>query len=166
MKRYFPIFFLILILSLSGCTNMNTISEYTKPKDKESANLYASRLDELFVNNKDFKIKIFDMDFYTYYSVNEEDHLVITELLNFLEEKDFSIDDTSTYDNIRPKFKLIVEFTEEKYVFNIYDETFSTLYPWDGIYEEDVFRMDNVPEYYNLYKFCDYVIKVSKGFEG
>ena len=137
-----------------------------RPQNKEVANFYASKLNDLFVNSEEFKVKIFDMDYYTYYSVNKEDFIVVSEFIKFLKEEDFSLDDTSTYDNLRPKFKLIVEFTEDKYIFNIYDEKMSTLYPWDGIYEEDVFTMSNVPDYYNLYKFCNYVIKVSKGFEG
>ena len=142
------------------------MSEYIGPQNKETTNFYVSKLNDLFVNSEEFQVKIFDMDYYTYYSVSKEDFIVVSEFIKFLEEDDFSLDNTSTYDNLRPKFKLIVEFTEDKYVFNIYDETVCTLYPWDGIYEEDVFNMSNVPDYYNLYKFCNYVIKVSKGFEG
>lgn len=164
MKKNIIFIFFILILSFSGCSN--EMSEYMKPQNKEVANFYASKLNDLFVNSEEFQVKIFDMDYYTYYSVDKEDFIVVSEFIKFLKEEDFSLNDTSTYDNLRPKFKLIVEFTEDKYVFNIYDKNISTLYPWDGVYEEDVFNMSNVPDYYNLYKFCNYIIKVSKGFEG
>lgn len=163
MKKTFLIIFSIFILSLSGCSNKS--SEYIGPQNKEKANFYANELNELFLNSEEFKVKIFDMDYYTYYSVNKEDFIVVSELIKFLNEEDFSLTDTTTYDNLRPKFKLIIEFAKDKYVFNIFDENFSTLYPWDGVYEEDVFNMSKVPDYYNLYKFCDYVIKVSKGFD-
>lgn len=164
MKKNLVFAFFILILSFSACSNKS--SEYMKPQNKKIANFYTSKLNDLFVNSEEFEVKILDMDYYTYYSVNKEDFIIVSEFIKFLNEEDFSLNDTSTYDNLRPKFKLIVEFKEDKYVFNIYDENSSTLYPWDGIYEEDVFTMSNVPDYYNLYKFCNYVIKVSKGFEG
>ena len=38
------------------------------------------------------------------------------------------------------------------------------IYP-DGI-QRDILTMKNVPDYYNLYKFCEYIKKIAKGFEG
>ena len=165
MKKITLILSFILILSFKSCSN-NMMSEYLGPQEKEISNLYGSKLNDLFVNSGNFTVKIFDMDYYTYYSVNEEDFIVVKDFMNFLKEEDFSLDNSTNFDNTRPKFKLILEFEEEKYVFNIYDKEFTTLYPWDGVYEEDIINMSNVPEYYNLYKFCNYVIKVTKGFEG
>lgn len=45
-------------------------------------------------------------------------------------------------------------FDDEKYIIKVYNENIVTVFPWDGIYEEDIINMVNVPQRNNPMDFC------------
>lgn len=155
------IFILIIPLSLMSC-NINR-AQYSKQKNKPNPDYYTNEIYERIMNNEEYKLKVFDMDFYVSYEVNEKEHSILPEFFDSLESRNF---EGEIENNSSPKYKLIIEFSNFKYIINIYDEEIVSIYPWDGIYKEDILTMENVPDYYNLYKFCEYIKKIAKGFEG
>lgn len=156
MKYFKFIIITLLIFSLQGCVfdNPRYINFKSKPNDYYYSNIIYKNLK----NDEPFSLTVFDADFYKYYTVDEEDKDIILSFFeslnndNYLNELDMK---TS------PKYELSIEFSNEKYIINIYDETSITLYPWDGTLPEDKISMKGVSKYNNLYSFCSYVINKS-----
>jgi hypothetical protein len=96
--------------------------------------------------------------------------------MNFYKEKDFSDEDLSTLsdffnslnnDNFiekpadlpeKPLYKIFVSFNENKYIINLYNENFISIYPWDGDYKMDYIDTSKMYKAYNLYGLCKYLI--------
>lgn len=162
MKKYFITFILILLIVLLPGCNINT-AQYIRPNAKPNINYYTNEIHERLNNKEPYNIKIFDLDIYKYYNVSQEEHSILPEFIDSLNEKNY---DAEVEKELTPQYKLIIEFSDAKYIINAYNDKLISLYPWDGIYEEDVISMEEVSDYYNLYKFCEYIKKVSNGFEG
>ena len=161
-KLFLHIDILIVSFSLIGCTNFNK-SQYIPPKEKPTLTYYTNEIKNKLDNNESFNIKVFDMNVYKYYEVSKDEHTILLEFIDSLSSNNFSSDIDKT---LIPSFKVIIEFSDSKYVINAYSNSLVTIYPWDGIYKEDIISMENVSDYYNIYKFCEYIKKVSLGFEG
>lgn len=162
MKRYLKLISLFLfILILPGCGLSSP--EYIIPKSKPSAHFYTDEIYKKLKNNESYNIKIFDLDVYKYYDVNSEEHSILLEFIESLNNKNF---EASIEEETKPRYKLIIEFEDSKYLINAYNESLISIYPWDGVYEEDVLSLEGVPDYYNIFKFCEYIDKIARGFEG
>jgi DOmain of unknown function (DUF4883) len=162
MKKFLTLILLIIIsFSFTGC-NLNT-SQYIRPKAKPSANYYTNEIQDKISENLEYTLRIFDMDYYKYYEVDIEEHSILPEFIDSLSDENYSV---TLENDLNPKYKLIVEFSDSKYIINLYDNNLISIYPWDGVFKEDVATMDGISDYYNIYKFCEYAKKVSNGFEG
>ena len=96
--------------------------------------------------------------------------------MNFYKKKDFSKEDLSTFaeffnslnndsfiekpENLpgKPVYKIFLNFSENKYVVNVYSENFVSIYPWDGSYSMDYIDTSKMYKAYNLYGLCKYLI--------
>ncbi len=96
--------------------------------------------------------------------------------MNFYKKKDFSKEDLSTFIEFfnslnnnsfiekpaklptKPLYKIFLTFSENKYVINVYNETFISIYPWDGGYSMDYIDTSKMYKAYNLYGLCKYLI--------
>lgn len=162
MKKLITFIFLIITsLSFTGC-NLNT-SQYISPKSKPSENYYTNEIQNKINENSDYTLRIFDMDYYKYYEVSKEEHSILPEFIDSLSNENYS---ATLENNLKPKYRLIIEFSDSKYIINIFNNELISIYPWDGVYKEDVLTMDGISDYYNLFKFCEYEKKISNGFEG
>ncbi|MGL5379927.1 DUF4883 family protein [Clostridium sp.] len=162
MKRYLKLIFLFLfILILPGCGLSSP--EYIIPKSKPSTHYYTNEIYKKLKNQEAYNIKIFDLDVYKYYDVDSEEHSIMLEFIESLNDKNF---EASIEEDLKPRYKLIIEFEDSKYLINAYNESLISIYPWDGVYKEDVLSLEGVPDYYNVFKFCEYIDKISRGFEG
>ena len=104
-------------------------------------------------------MEVFDCNFYEYYTVNDEDMDIVPLFFESLNNDNYIAEYPEDIKN--PKYKLIITFTDSKdskYVINIYNKNFVTLFPWDGNFIEDMITMNGVSEYNNLYSFCKYII--------
>ncbi|ATD55468.1 DUF4883 family protein [Clostridium chauvoei] len=162
MKRYFKLIIILLFICiLPGCSLAGP--EYINAKNKPTPYFYTEEIYTKLVNKESYTLKIFDLNVYKYYDVNPEEHSILLEFIESLKESSY---DTTLEENIKPRYKLIIEFENAKYVINAFNDKQISVYPWDGIYKEDIITMEDVPAYYNLYKFCEYIEKISRGFEG
>ena len=98
-----------------------------------------------------------------YYEVNQKEHSIIPEFIDSLKTDNYNAE---IEDDLTPEYKIIIEFSNSKYVINAFNDKLISVHPWDGVYSEDIISMDEVPDFYNLYKYCEYIKKVSSGFEG
>lgn len=156
MKYFKFIIITLLILSLQGCVFDDP--RYLNLKSKPSNYYYSNLIYKNLKNDEPFVLKVFDTDFYKYYTVDDEDKDI---LLSFFESlnNDNYLSELETTDTA--KYELHIEFSNEKYIINIYDDSLITLYPWDGSFVEDILSMKGVSQYNNLYSFCSYVINKS-----
>lgn len=162
MKKFIILILLILTsFNFTGC-NLNT-AQYIRPKAKPSESYYTNEIQNKINENSEYTLRIFDMDYYKYYEVSTEEHSVLPEFIDSLSTENYS---ATLESDLTPKYKLIIEFSDSKYIINLYDNNVISIYPWDGIFKEDIITMDGISDYYNLYKFCEYAKKVSNGFEG
>ena len=96
--------------------------------------------------------------------------------MNFYKKKDFSKEDLSTLVNFfnslnnesfvekpanlptKPQYKIFLTFSENKYIINVYNKNFVSVYPWDGSYNMDYIDTSKMYKAYNLYGLCKYLI--------
>ena len=162
MKKFIFLLLLILIsFNFTGC-NLNT-AQYIRPKAKPSENYYTNEIKNKINENSEYTLRIFDMDYYKYYEVSKEEHSILPEFIDSLSSENYS---KALESDLTPKYKLIIQFSDSKYIINLYENNLISIYPWDGVYKEDIITMNGISDYYNLYKFCEYAKKVSSGFEG
>lgn len=162
MKKFAKFLLIIVTTSFLISCNFNEV-QYINPKDKPKVNYYTDKIEEHLKNNENYTIRIFDLNIYKYYDINKDEHTIIPEFIDNINIDNYGIDIDST---LTPEYKLIIEFETEKYIINVYSDTLVSIHPWDGIYPEDTIDMKDIPDYYNLFKYCEYIKKVSRGFEG
>ena len=96
--------------------------------------------------------------------------------MNFYKEKDFAKEDLSTFNDFfnsldkdsfiekpadlpeKPLYKIFITFNENKYIINLYNENFISIYPFDGDYKMDYIDTSKMYKAYNLYGLCKYLI--------
>jgi len=96
--------------------------------------------------------------------------------MNFYKKKDFSKEESSIFSNFfnslnnasfigkpkglpdKPLYKIFITFSESKYVINIYNERYISIYPWDGDYIMDYIDTSKIYRAYNLLGLCKYLI--------
>lgn len=162
MKYLKLLLLLIIICIIPGCT-MAQNPEYISLKTKPTTNFYTNEIYNKISKDESFTLKVFDMNVYKYFDVNTEEHSIILEFIDNLKPTNFNVEITP---EITPRYKLIIEFEDSKYIMNAYNDKELSIYPWDGTFPEDTLSMESVPSYYNVYKFCEYITKISQGYEG
>lgn len=148
---------LLLVSFLSGCVFDDP--KYINLKSKPNLYYYSNEVYNKLQNSVPFTLQVFDTNYYEYYDVNTEDTDILVSFLGSLNNDNYV--ESLEIDEEKARYKLIVSFGDnekDKFVINVYNHSYITLFPWDGNLEEDMIVMDNVPLYDNLYSFCTYVI--------
>lgn len=162
MKKFISFILAIAIAYLFTSCNFNE-SQYIRPNAKPKVNYYTDEIRDRINRNEEYTIKIFDLNIYKYYEVDKQEHSIIPEFIDALNNENYGVE---IEDDLTPEYKIIIEFSNKKYIINTYNEKLISVYPWDGVYPEDNISMEGVSDYYNLFKYCQYIKKVSSGFEG
>ncbi|SDO77481.1 DUF4883 family protein [Clostridium gasigenes] len=161
--RYLKLILILMIICIiPGCT-VTQNPEYISLKTKPNTHFYTGEIYSKLSKDEPYTLKIFDMNVYKYFNVNTREHSIVLEFIENLKDPNFNIEIDS---KLEPRYKLIIEFKDSKYVINAYNEKELSVYPWDGTFPEDTISMEDVPDYYNIYKFCEFITKISQGYEG
>ncbi|MBB6622206.1 DUF4883 family protein [Clostridium gasigenes] len=161
--RYLKLILILMIICIiPGCTVAQN-PEYISLKTKPNTHFYTGEIYSKLSKDEPYTLKIFDMNVYKYFNVNTREHSIVLEFIENLKDPNFNIEIDS---KLEPRYKLIIEFEDSKYVINAYNEKELSVYPWDGTFPEDTISMEDVPDYYNIYKFCEFITKISQGYEG
>lgn len=152
MRRIKLLFLIIVLLLLQGCS-LNS-ARYINFEQSPSKSYYTEKIKENLSDNSDYTLDVFDTNLYKYFKVDTEDLGILKDFISNLSDEDFL--DEYTPKN-KEKFRIIITFSDEKYIIKIYDNKISTITPWDGNYSEDIIDMSNLPTHFNLYDFCSYV---------
>lgn len=161
--KYLKLLLLLLIICIiPGCSLVEN-PEYISLRTKPNTHFYTGEIYSNLSNDKPYTLKVFDMNVYKYFDVNTEEHSIILEFIDYLKETNFNIEIDP---ELTPRYKLIIEFEDSKYIINAYNDKELSVYPWDGTFPEDTISINGIPDYYNIYKFCEYITKISQGYEG
>ncbi|HID0854230.1 TPA: DUF4883 family protein, partial [Clostridium botulinum] len=57
----------------------------------------------------------------------------------------------------KPLYKIFFTFEKDKYIINVYNKQYISVYPFDGNFPMDYIDMSNIPEAYNLYNLCNFL---------
>ncbi|MFD3157687.1 DUF4883 family protein [Haloimpatiens sp. FM7330] len=144
----------IILLStiLFSACSIPISSKQKKPNNQYYYNLLANNI----VYNKKYTISVLDTNFYKNKKVENKNLSILMHFMNSISKNNF-IKKPNDLPS-KPAYKLFFEFKNEKFVINIYNEKYISIYPWDGKYEMDYLDMSNVYAAYNLYGFCKYLI--------
>lgn len=157
--KKFIIFFIILqILFLIGC-DMNPI-KLSINSGKPFNFYYTNLLSKNIKLGNTMKCVIFDTNLYKEKELPAEENQTIKNFLNELTRDNF-IEKPSDLPQ-KPIYKIFFKFDNDKYVINVYNNKYISVYPWDGSYSMDYIDMSSVHTANNIYYLCKYVIP-SKG---
>ncbi|WP_373898976.1 DUF4883 family protein [Haloimpatiens sp. FM7315] len=147
---------LICILIIVFLCLLNSCSPAKLSKEKPSNHYYFTKLANNITISKKVKLNILDTNFYKNKSIKEEDLSTIINFMNNLKvtnfiKKPFNLPQ-------KPEYKIFLELEGEKYVINVYNEKYISIFPWDGNYSMDYIDMSSIYTAYNLHGFCKYLI--------
>lgn len=141
-------------LSLFGC-NYN-VGKNLFIKSKPNNYYYTNLLMKDLSLEKPTELYALYMNFYKKKDFSKEDLSTFIEFFNSLNNNSF----TEKPANLptKPLYKIFLTFSENKYMINVYNENFISIYPWDGGYSMDYIDTSKMYKAYNLYGLCKYLI--------
>lgn len=161
MKKRSFVFLLIAIFLLffSGCTisfGRLTIRNFTVTEKKPSRYYYSNNLIKDLTEASNISVKLLDTNFYKEKKLSKDDIDTIKSFAKSLKKANF-IDKPKDL-VAKPPYKLFFTMDKDKYIVNVYDEKYITVYPFDGTYTMDYVDMNGIQNLYNLYGLCKYLI--------
>lgn len=158
MKKLKICILLILVFLLQGCVFDDP--KYINLNDKSSLDLYTKEVYSKLLNNEEYSLEIFDTNFSKNIPVDDNEEIIIENFIRSLSTDNYK--EKEEIPTEKEPFQIRIKFNDSKYVFKIYDDKRVTINPWDGVYDEDIIDMENVPKRYNLYDFCTHIQNESK----
>ena len=102
-----------------------------------------------------YKCSVIDTNYYKEKLLSKEDSDTIKKFTGALDKSSF-IDKPIDLPQ-KPMYKLIIVFSKEKYIINVYNEKFISVFPWDGSFKMDYIDMTKIKVSYNLFGLCKYL---------
>lgn len=139
--------FLILVLILGIFAGGNLYLNKKKPSNYFYTNSIAKNL----TLSTNYKVQILDTNYYKTEDLSVENIDILKSFLGELRKPNFIAKPVTNLN--KPQYKIFFTFydTGEKYVINVYDEEFISIYPWDGNFPMDYISMKEIPLRYNLF---------------
>ena len=151
-KLLIIIMLIIFLFNFTGCSFITNFLNDEKPTNF----YYTNGLITFYKQEKPESVTIFYSDLYKERSLDKKNYVEIENFLNEL-KSEFFIEKPSNLAEV-PAYKIYVEFEKIKYVINVYNEKYISIYPWDGKYDMDFVDMTKIPLAYNLYGLCKYYL--------
>lgn len=139
--------FLVLILIGGIVLSVNLYLNRKKPNNYYYTNLLAKNL----TLSENYEVRVLDTNFYKIEYLTEEDVAIVNNFIKELRKPNFI--SKPVFLEEKPKYKIFFTFpsSKEKYIINVYDNEYISVYPWDGEFTMDYISMKNVVPRYNLY---------------
>ena len=158
-KLQYIIILLFVSVIFIGCTikiGSYTVNNLTVTKKKPNNFYYTNNLAKNLTLDSSIKINLLDTNFYKEKELSLEDIATVKNFTKALKKSNF-IEKPKELPE-KPTYKLFFSFSKERYVVNVYDEKYISIYPWDGIYSMDYVDMEGIQPLYNIYGLCKYLI--------
>jgi hypothetical protein len=153
------IILLLMPIIFTGCTikiGSYTVNNFTVTKKKPSNFYYTNGLAKNLTLDSSISINLLDTNFYKEVQLSAEDIDTVKKFTKALKKNNF-IEKPAELP-AKPAYKLLFTFSKEKFVVNVYDEKYLSVYPWDGTYPMDYIDMAGIQALYNIYGLCKYLI--------
>lgn len=147
MKKLIYIFIPILVISFYLCS-CNINYKNSKPQ----AYYYTNSLIKAMNKDNDYECYAIDTNYYKKIVLTGESLTIVRGFIKCIKTDNFIADPKLTKD---PPYKIYFRFKNQKYIINIYDEKYVSIYPYDGIYPMDYLNCSNVYKFYNLYSLMN-----------
>ncbi|MFT8315819.1 MAG: DUF4883 family protein [Clostridium sp.] len=146
---------IIIVFSFTGCSLSSNSNSFLNPK--KPYNFYYTNLltRDIELENSFLGI-VLDTNFYKEQTFTSEQNATAKNFILHLHRNDFISKPKDL--PAKPPYKIYFTFKTDKYVLEIYNEKYISVYPWDGSYDKDYVDMSNIPTSYNLYYLCKYII--------
>ena len=152
-KLIYIIILIIICLCFTGCSySYNSLFNHKKPYNFYYTNLLTR---DVKLENSFLGI-VLDTNFYKEQTFTTEQSAIAKNFILHLHTNNFINKPNDL--PAKPPYKIYLTFKADKYVIEIYNEKYISVYPWDGSYPKDYINMENIPISYNLYSLCKYII--------
>lgn len=148
-KPVYIIYLLVFCFILTGCSSIIE-------QKKTAAYYYTSLFSECINEDNSFLGTVLDTNFYKEKTLTDDNKTTIKCFIKNLHKENF-INKPKDLPQ-KPVYKMYFTFKKDKYVMNVYNENYVSLYPWDGDYPEDYIDMRSIPISYNIYSLCKFLI--------
>ena len=148
-------FAIILFVNLMGCTIKPTDLPITKKKPNNF--YYTNLLAQSFKNDDSPKITLFQVNLHKDKELPKEGMENIKGFFKNIKQRDF-INKPALLPS-KPEYKIYINTSKEKYVVNVYNEKYISIFPWDGVFSMDYIDTSNLYTLYNFYGLCKYYFK-------
>ena len=149
------LFLIILSISITGCTIKATDIPFTK--NKPNNYYYTNLLAQNFKDDNFPKITLFHVNLNKDKELPKEGMENIVGFFKNIKQRNFISKPASLPS--KPQFKIYINTKKEKYVVNVYNEKYISIYPWDGVFSMDYIDTTDLYALYNFYGLCTYYFK-------
>lgn len=146
------LFLLCCIVIFTGCNVTLPYKNGIKPNSYYYTNLLAKDLSL----EKGYKILEIDMNFYNEEAIDKGNIDTIKGFIHLLKDKNFVKKPKDLPS--KPLYKMIFTFAKDKFVINVYNQNYISIFPWTGDYDMDYISMTSLPISYNLFNLSKYII--------
>ncbi|WP_010291684.1 DUF4883 family protein [Clostridium senegalense] len=144
---------IFMSVTLTGCSSD---LKFIFKKEKPSINFYTENLINSYIENPPTEVSVFDVNMYKQQTLTEEQSFDVLKFMNSL-KKDYALEkDSVDLSDEKITYKVFITFDNCKYVINVYNEKYISIYPWDGNHSKDYMDISQVPIAYNVYGLCKY----------
>jgi len=144
-----------ILLCFLSLIYLKVYHHYEKPSKNYYINSLCSKLDIENETLNNAEISLLITNYYKYISLPEEHKESVISSIKSFENHTFEGD----YDlsNKKPLFKYIIKTHGEKYIIDVFNDDFLTVYLWDGKYPKDMITMKDSYPYENLFQISQYI---------
>lgn len=153
MKKISCIFIILLLsINLIGCNLRNY--QYINFSVKPNNHYYIDEIKNKILNNKKFTLYVFDTNLYKEIEVPADENSIFEDFISSLATENYSTEGV----NIKEPFRIRLYFNDnDQYFVKVFNDSIISVAPWDGIFNEDIISMKNLPLRYNLFDFCNHI---------
>lgn len=159
-KLYTISLLLSIIFIFSGCkfnVGSYSVENFSVTKKKPYNFYYTNLLAKNLTLETNYKINVIDTNFYKDIKFSSEDISTVKTFINALRKDNFLNEKPADLPE-KPYYKIFLSFNKEKYVMNVYNEKYISIYPYDGSYPMDFLNIDGIYASCNIYSLCKYLI--------
>lgn len=140
---------LLICFAASGCSSLFN-------QEKPYTFYYTNMLSKNFHTEKQIKASLIDTSYYKNHNLSSSE---IKDFYNFFEalQKHNYIKRPKGLP-VKPIYRMFFTFSKDKYILDVYNEKYISIYPWDGTYEKDFLSISDIPASINPYNLCKYDI--------
>lgn len=153
MKKISYIFIILLLsINLIGCNLRNY--QYINFSVKPNNHYYIDEIKNKILNNKKFTLYVFDTNLYKEIEVPSDENSIFEDFISSLATENYSTEGV----NIKEPFRIRLYFNDnDQYFVKVFNDSIISVAPWDGVFNEDIISMKNLPLRYNLFDFCNHI---------